>query len=676
MVRATRSTAALQNQHNAPAEPSQTLPKRGGRKRKRVSTSTDMMEDQPASKQQRRVEVKLDEENSQPGVADLPLDSGDAQKILDILEMIDTQGLLDRVFPSLDGDSSSSSKASTSKDTIKHHSLRSLLQDPESHPLRVVRSAIYPLFPISSHPRSRPSIPAAQQLHFCNLALSLLDQSSQAHPRISLSQASIFPSGEESDFTGEPSERQRRYALVQKLPEGEWWSSSNSIREGENGLSVSEVKDLRRGYAELASVIPTLPLQPSSMSTLGELQMENRKDSRFRFRPLSIHPRMLASGSFLDYGPYTSFAPFFDSEGAEVGQHGLTEIFRGKLQHKKLKELRKKVWAKLQQERDEEEQQMYAEDDTDRPVEEKSTEMYEILESIFPAEKSNGFKDVLRVIEVEEGVSELLKRNSRALDRLNTLQFTRLRGGFTPVKEDTEEWQLAQTIMQSLILLSSLRPRLSGADDEHAPLIPPPSVLRTLRSNLPLAPSQGWQGTLDETRKTALRDDTTVRVEGTVAHASTQQAATVQPVPAAYTPSPLYAYRPPSNAYAYQPPAQARQTNQTPTIVQNNYYQTPYQAVGASQYQYYSQWYNYQAAAGQKNTPTPGLYGNYATAVTPRPVGNTAKHQQVQQNGWPQGYITSAATVLPAHLRRTAAPTTPGTPAYSPYHAYIPTQPT
>lgn len=87
MVRATRSTAALQNQQNSPAEPPQTLPKRRGRKRKRVSTSADMIEDQPASKQQRRVEVKLDEENSQPGVADLPLDSGDAQKILDILEM-------------------------------------------------------------------------------------------------------------------------------------------------------------------------------------------------------------------------------------------------------------------------------------------------------------------------------------------------------------------------------------------------------------------------------------------------------------------------------------------------------------------------------------------------------------------------------------------------------------
>lgn len=275
--------------------------------------------------------------------------------------------------------------------------------------------------------------------------MSLLDQSSQAHPRISLSQASIFASGEESDYPGEPSERQRRYALVQKLPEGEWWTSSNSIREGENGLSVSEVKDMRRGYAELASVIPTLPLQPSSMSTLGELQMENRKDSRFRFRPLGIHPRLLATGSFLDYGPYTSFAPFFDSEGAEVGQRGLGEILRGKLQHKRLKELRRKVWAKLQQERDEEEQQRYTEDDTtNHPFEEKSAEMYEILESIFPAGKNNGFKDVLRVIEVEEGISELLKRNSRALDRLNILQFTRLRGGFTPVKEDTEEWQLGK----------------------------------------------------------------------------------------------------------------------------------------------------------------------------------------------------------------------------------------
>lgn len=85
MVRATRSTTALQSQQTAAVELPQSLPKRPGRKRKRVSTATDMGE-QPIPKQQRRAEIK-EEENSQPGVADLPLNSDDAAKILDVLEM-------------------------------------------------------------------------------------------------------------------------------------------------------------------------------------------------------------------------------------------------------------------------------------------------------------------------------------------------------------------------------------------------------------------------------------------------------------------------------------------------------------------------------------------------------------------------------------------------------------
>lgn len=234
--------------------------------------------------------------------------------------------------------------------------------------------------------------------------------------------------------------------------------------------------------------------------------------------------------------------------------------------------------------------------------------------------------------------------------------------------------------MQSLILLSSLRPRLSGIDGEHAPLIPPPSVLRTLHSILPLSPSQGWQGTLDETRKAALRDDTTVRVEGGVTPVAQQPATTVPPAVPAYPPSPLYAsnvqYRSTPATYAYLPQSQPRQSTQTPVIAQSNYYQNTYQSTGAPQYQYYSQWYNYQTVVGQKGAPPTGYYGNYANTATPRPVGNTAKPQQPQQNGWTQGYIQSPATVLPPHLRRAAAPTTPGTPTYSPYQPYIPTQPT
>ncbi|GJJ09573.1 hypothetical protein Clacol_003796 [Clathrus columnatus] len=680
MVRATRSTTALQHQQTVATEQPHTTSKISGKKRKRVSTATADVDDQPLPKQQRRTEAKLEEENVQlqPGVGDFPLDSEDAVKILDILEMIDTQGLLDRVFP-LPGYNTSSSEASTSKDTIKHYSLRSLLQDSTSHPLRVIRAAIHPLFPISSHPRSRPSIPAAQQLHFCNLALSLLDQASTSHPRISLSQSTIFANGDEFEsIIPESSERRRRYALVQKLPDGEWWSSSNSIREGENGLTVTEAKDMRKGHAELASIIPTLPLDPSSMSTLGELQMENRKESRHRFRSLHMHPRVLCTGSFLEYGPYSSFAPSFDSEGAEVGRHGLGEYLSARLERRKIKDARKRLLTKLQKEHDE--KYWHTESPSEVTVEEKDSVIEDVLTSLFPNQNAAEFKDILHSLQIEERISSLLERNARALERLDILQSIRLRDGFTPVKEDSEEWKLAQMIMESLILLSSLRPRLA-TDSESDSLLPPPSVLRTLQSTIPIAPSQGWQGTLDETRKTSLRDDTTVHIKGGATHVPTQPAAatTVSTTMPSYTPSPLYApgvqYRSSSTPYAYQPQPQARQGSQTPAVTQSSYYPNTYQPAAASQYQYYSQWYNYQATAGQKGTAAAAYYGNYTT--TPRPVGNTAKPQQTQQNGWTPGHTGSTtATVLPPHLRRTAAATTPGTPTYSPYHPYIPTQPT
>ena len=82
MVRATRSSAALQSQqgsveHSLPASNKHT------KKRKRVSTVTDTEEHRTA-KQCRSEPKRQDEE---PGTGDLPLNAQDAAKILDVLEM-------------------------------------------------------------------------------------------------------------------------------------------------------------------------------------------------------------------------------------------------------------------------------------------------------------------------------------------------------------------------------------------------------------------------------------------------------------------------------------------------------------------------------------------------------------------------------------------------------------
>lgn len=295
------------------------------------------------------------------------------------------------------------------------------------------------MFPISSHPRSRPSAPAAQQLHFCNLALSLLDQSSsQNRPALSLSQSTLFPDSDAESTAAGLSDKRRKYALVQRLPGGEWWTSSNTTREGEQGLTADDAKEMRKGQAELVSIIPALPLSPSSMPTLGELQMEGRKEPRSRFKALHMHPRSLSSGTFLDYGPHASFAPGFDSEGAEVGRDGLGQMLMGRLGRRKIKEARRKVLARLQAEQIEDARLATA---TQVPHEQDREVIDDVLKSLFPDEDMDGVKAALETAEIEDGIARLLEKNARALERLNLLQTIRLRAGNTTVKEDSEEWR-------------------------------------------------------------------------------------------------------------------------------------------------------------------------------------------------------------------------------------------
>lgn len=82
MVRATRSTAAHQNQQPTAEAPN--LPtKKQNKKRKRTSTSTEP-EEKRTAKQPR---FETNQEHEEPGTGDLPLDPQDAAKILDVLEM-------------------------------------------------------------------------------------------------------------------------------------------------------------------------------------------------------------------------------------------------------------------------------------------------------------------------------------------------------------------------------------------------------------------------------------------------------------------------------------------------------------------------------------------------------------------------------------------------------------
>ena len=188
------------------------------------------------------------------------------------------------------------------------------------------QSAIQHLFPISSHPRSRPSAPAAQQLRFCNLALALLDQASFHSVPTPLEAQSIFPTlfhppsaGGDATQDSKPTPsspqpaRKPRYALVQHLPTGDWWTSLDS-----DSVSPSDSKpltDLPTGHAELAAILPS---PSTSGSTRGKTLADYVRPKPFTALQMP-GPRRVSCGKFLDYGPYASFAPTF---GITKNHHG------------------------------------------------------------------------------------------------------------------------------------------------------------------------------------------------------------------------------------------------------------------------------------------------------------------------------------------------------------------
>lgn len=178
------------------------------------------------------------------------------------------------------------------------------------------------------------------------------------------------------------------------------------------------------------------------------------------------------------------------------------------------------------------------------------------------------------------------------------------------------------------------------------PLIPSSATLHKLHRTLPVAPSQGWYGTLPTGRTIALRDNSTLYIKSTATAVPSLPSAAPTPVPAApvaatpaattaaiaqnYQYSYNYAaaggYR---GSYQYKPgqtpsyyPASYGTQGQTQTATQY-YANQQYAASGQQQYAY-SSWYQYQppnqAAASSTSTiaasGTPQT-GAAATATAP-----------------------------------------------------------
>ncbi|KAJ7293846.1 hypothetical protein C8J57DRAFT_1553290, partial [Mycena rebaudengoi] len=530
MVRATRSQQTQDKPLQLQDSPS--------KKRKRVEDSQD------------HPKQKLQRSDPAPYAATRPLDPLHAHKILHVLATIDKQGLLDRV-----------------DDTAL--SLRTLLTDSQDHTLAALRKAVQSLRPISVHPRAQTPAPAAQQQRFCTIALDLLDQAS-FHP-VSLDTESVLlaPDPDDDDDPPPPpspvATANKRYALMQHLPSGDYWTSA----------TADDLKDVPTGHADLVAIFPA----PSVASTSAVPQLGTYTRAPI---PVYEHPRpkirpskrIVTCGSFLDYGPWGSFAPTWTQNGREVGMRQIGEVYGQRIQRYKEK-LQLRAAARETAEK------LAVMPEETKPPEQPDTSIDELQDILAPAEIAS-LKSVLGSLELENAVQELLARNRTALQRLGHLQVQRLRAGSAPAQEGSEEWDTAQGILDSLALLASLRPRSSA--HPAAPLAPPPAVLHRLLHTLPQRAAPGWHGTLPArtptaSTPTALRDDTTVKVRAGVPAVAPPPAAPFRALPAASA-TPVQA----QGQYRYN--SRAPQQGQVQGQATTGYYPTAQGYAGSNQLPY------------------------------------------------------------------------------------------
>lgn len=251
----------------------------------------------------------------------------------------------------------------------------------------------------------------------------------------------------------------RKYALVQHLPAGDYWTSLNSdVAVAPPPVGPPELKDLPTGYAELVAVLPipsTTLLSPSSVPNLGSYNPSKQSSSK---KPLPSQ-RRLTTGSFLDYGVWASFAPSFDQSGELVGRRELGEVLSGW-------EQRKRDWEEWRREYVDgtghveeitDVDMGHARKEVSRVAESQHMDAIDIdaeLNELLPPEQVETIKAALGSLELENAVQELLERNSRALARLEELQFlrfTRDNGGSSVVEEDSEEWETGSSSLKLVV---------------------------------------------------------------------------------------------------------------------------------------------------------------------------------------------------------------------------------
>lgn len=338
-----------------------------------------------------------------------------------------------------------------------------------------LQTAVKHLLPISFHPRSRPSEPAAQQLHFCNLASSLLDEASRNNTQVPPDVESLITIGDNLDpddtaalaLASDSGLRPRKYALVQHLPSGDWWSSASSSTPAVDG----EAKDLKNLYTAKADLVAIFPTASASdiayRHTLGDY-VTKKPAGVSHHRPPP--PRRVSCGKFLYYGPYASFAPSFDQDGVEVGRIAMGEVIYHQEMKRRLRALvkgKRRAFASRSegsQGNTEDIAMQEASGESEAGPSEGPTELVKGIEALLPEEEVEAIKASLGTLEMEQAVEELLQRNAKALQRLEELQLARFSEqgtGSSIVEVGSEEWDVGMSHVPLVFVMPLTGPAYS-----------------------------------------------------------------------------------------------------------------------------------------------------------------------------------------------------------------------
>lgn len=261
--------------------------------------------------------------------------------------------------------------------------------------------------------------------------------------------------------------KKRNYALVQRLPTGDWWSSVNSDPTLETENLSTMMKDLYTANAELVAILPTpVPVIPSdgkaaypstTIPSLGSLSFPippPRPNAPPKPKPPTS--RKVTCGQFVDYGPYASFAPCWDGGGVgvEVGRGEMGQWVGGVVARRKLERARGRKAKSGPPSRavtevpDPEIKDVEMSGTTPTPSLEQMTD--EAFDGLLPPEEVAAIKAAMGSVDLQLSVGELLEKNSKALKRLGDLQRLRLlnsRDKDRQVVEGSEEWDTGKSLL-------------------------------------------------------------------------------------------------------------------------------------------------------------------------------------------------------------------------------------